>query len=68
MNGVPCCKWIGHDENARPVSSYGAGHFVKTVHNGIGYADMQLLAEAYHLMKELLEFGAEEIAEVLNTK
>lgn len=62
---MPCCTWIGHDTRGQPVSSYGAGHFVKTIHNGIGYADMQLLAEAYHLMKELLEFDAEEIAKVI---
>ncbi len=40
----PCCAWIGPD---------GAGHFVKMVHNGIEYADMQLIAEAYHLMKNM---------------
>ena len=42
-NGVPCCDWVGEN---------GAGHFVKMVHNGIEYGDMQIIAEAYHLMKE----------------
>lgn len=41
-DGTPCCDWVGRD---------GAGHFVKTVHNGIEYGDMQLISEAYHLMK-----------------
>ncbi len=41
-DGTPCCDWVGED---------GAGHFVKMVHNGIEYGDMQLIAEAYHLMK-----------------
>jgi 6-phosphogluconate dehydrogenase len=40
--GEPCCDWIGPD---------GAGHFVKMVHNGIEYADMQVIAEAYHLLR-----------------
>jgi 6-phosphogluconate dehydrogenase len=44
-DGVPCCDWVGSD---------GAGHFVKMVHNGIEYGDMQLIAESYHLMKSLL--------------
>ncbi|GAA4886715.1 decarboxylating NADP(+)-dependent phosphogluconate dehydrogenase [Ferrimonas pelagia] len=42
VDGVPCCDWVGTD---------GAGHFVKMVHNGIEYGDMQLIAEAYHFMK-----------------
>ena len=41
----PCCDWVGEE---------GAGHFVKMVHNGIEYGDMQLIAEAYHLMKDVL--------------
>ncbi len=41
VDGVPCCDWVGAD---------GAGHYVKMVHNGIEYGDMQLIAEAYHLM------------------
>lgn len=43
-DGSPCCDWVG---------SGGAGHFVKMVHNGIEYGDMQLIAEAYHLLKLL---------------
>ena len=50
-NGVPCCDWVGED---------GAGHFVKMVHNGIEYGDMQIINEAYHLMKELLGMDAFE--------
>jgi 6-phosphogluconate dehydrogenase len=42
-DGSPCCDWVGEN---------GAGHFVKMVHNGIEYGDMQLICEAYHLMKE----------------
>lgn len=64
MDGKPCCAWIGEDVAGNPMSSKGAGHFVKTVHNGIGYADMQLLAEAYHLMKDLLRMSPPDIAEV----
>ena len=48
-DGAPCCEWVGSD---------GAGHFVKMVHNGIEYGDMQLLCEAYQLMKELLGMDA----------
>lgn len=44
-DGTPCCDWIGEN---------GAGHFVKMVHNGIEYGDMQIIAEAYQLMKDLL--------------
>ncbi len=47
--GVPCCDWVGEN---------GAGHFVKMVHNGIEYGDMQIINEAYHLMKELLGMDA----------
>ena len=53
--GVPCCDWVGED---------GAGHFVKMVHNGIEYGDMQLINEAYHLMKDLLGMDAFEQHEV----
>jgi 6-phosphogluconate dehydrogenase len=42
-DGEPCCDWVGSD---------GAGHYVKMVHNGIEYGDMQLLAEAYHLLRD----------------
>ncbi len=41
-DGSPCCDWVGPE---------GAGHFVKMVHNGIEYGDMQLICEAYHLMR-----------------
>jgi 6-phosphogluconate dehydrogenase len=44
-DGTPCCDWVGEN---------GAGHFVKMVHNGIEYGDMQLIAEAYFMMKQLL--------------
>ncbi|NLN65177.1 MAG: decarboxylating NADP(+)-dependent phosphogluconate dehydrogenase [Clostridiaceae bacterium] len=54
-DGSPCCDWVGED---------GAGHFVKMVHNGIEYGDMQLICEAYHLMKDLLGMSADEMHEV----
>ncbi|XP_046456401.1 6-phosphogluconate dehydrogenase, decarboxylating-like isoform X1 [Daphnia pulex] len=65
-DGKPCCSWIGLDISGNPTSSEGAGHFVKTVHNGIGYADMQLLAEAYHLMRDVLNMDLTEIAEAFD--
>jgi len=52
---TPCCDWVGED---------GAGHFVKMVHNGIEYGDMQLITEAYQIMKELLGMSADEMHEV----
>lgn len=54
-DGTPCCDWVGDD---------GAGHFVKMVHNGIEYGDMQLICEAYHLMKDYLGMSADEMHEV----
>ncbi len=54
-DGSPCCNWVGSD---------GAGHFVKMVHNGIEYGDMQIISESYHLMKLLLGMSADEIYEV----
>jgi 6-phosphogluconate dehydrogenase len=54
-DGTPCCDWVGSD---------GAGHFVKMVHNGIEYGDMQLICEAYQIMKELLGLTAGEMHEV----
>jgi 6-phosphogluconate dehydrogenase len=54
-DGTPCCDWVGKD---------GAGHFVKMVHNGIEYGDMQLISEAYNLMKNLLGMSADEMHEV----
>ena len=53
--GAPCCDWVG---------SNGAGHFVKMVHNGIEYGDMQLICEAYFLMREFLGMTADEMHEV----
>lgn len=55
-NGVPCCDWVGEN---------GAGHFVKMVHNGIEYGDMQIIAEAYHLMKEGLGMSNDDMSTVL---
>ncbi|MCU4164781.1 decarboxylating NADP(+)-dependent phosphogluconate dehydrogenase [Carboxylicivirga caseinilyticus] len=54
-DGSPCCDWVGED---------GAGHFVKMVHNGIEYGDMQLITEAYQIMKDLLGMSADEMHEV----
>lgn len=51
----PCVQYIGSD---------GAGHFVKMVHNGIEYADMQFIAEAYHILKEIGGLGPEALSEV----
>ena len=51
----PCCDWVGEN---------GAGHFVKMVHNGIEYGDMQIICEAYQMMKELLGMSADEMHEV----
>jgi 6-phosphogluconate dehydrogenase len=50
--GEPCCEWMGSD---------GAGHYVKMTHNGIEYGDMQLISEAYQLMKEGLNMSNEEM-------
>ncbi len=54
-DGTPCCDWVGEN---------GAGHFVKMVHNGIEYGDMQLISEAYQIMKDLLGMSYEEMHEV----
>jgi len=54
-DGSPCCDWVGEG---------GAGHFVKMVHNGIEYGDMQLICEAYHLMKDVLGMTPDEMHEV----
>lgn len=51
-DGTPCCDWVGEN---------GAGHFVKMVHNGIEYGDMQLITEAYQIMKDLLCMTADEM-------
>ena len=55
VDGVPCCTYVGPG---------GAGHFVKMVHNGIEYADMQLIAEAYDLLRQGLDASAAEIGEI----
>src|SRR5271163_240986 len=54
-DGTPCCDWVGEN---------GAGHFVKMVHNGIEYGDMELICEAYQLMKDGLGMTAAEMQEV----
>jgi 6-phosphogluconate dehydrogenase len=54
-DGSPCCDWVGEG---------GAGHYVKMVHNGIEYGDMQLICEAYHLMKTGLGLSADQMHEV----
>jgi 6-phosphogluconate dehydrogenase len=51
-DGSPCCDWVGEN---------GAGHFVKMVHNGIEYGDMQLICEAYQIMRDLLNMRADEM-------
>jgi 6-phosphogluconate dehydrogenase len=56
-NDVPCCEWVG---------PRGAGHYVKMVHNGIEYGDMQLICEAYFLMKETLGLSNEELYDVFD--
>ncbi|MBR5986125.1 MAG: decarboxylating NADP(+)-dependent phosphogluconate dehydrogenase, partial [Clostridia bacterium] len=55
VNGEPCCDWVGEN---------GAGHFVKMVHNGIEYGDMELICEAYQLMKDALGMTPDEMHEV----
>lgn len=54
-DGAPCCDWVGDG---------GAGHFVKMVHNGIEYGDMQLICEVYQIMKVLLNLSADEMHEI----
>ena len=54
-DGTPCCDWVGEG---------GAGHFVKMVHNGIEYGDMQIICEAYQIMKELLGLSVDEMHDV----
>jgi 6-phosphogluconate dehydrogenase len=53
--GEPCCDWVGEN---------GAGHYVKMVHNGIEYGDMQLIAEAYHLLKEGIGLSNDEMGSI----
>ncbi|MGN1094776.1 MAG: decarboxylating NADP(+)-dependent phosphogluconate dehydrogenase, partial [Eubacteriales bacterium] len=54
-DGSPCCDWVGEN---------GAGHFVKMVHNGIEYGDMQLICEAYQFMRDYLGMSADEMHDV----
>ncbi len=54
-DGSPCCEWVGDN---------GAGHYVKMVHNGIEYGDMQMICEAYNLMKSIVGMSATEMHEV----
>jgi 6-phosphogluconate dehydrogenase len=54
-DGTPCCDWVGED---------GAGHYVKMVHNGIEYGDMQLICEAYDLLQHGLGLKADDLAQV----
>ena len=54
-DGTPCCDWLGEE---------GAGHFVKMVHNGIEYGDIQLICEVYDLMRSSLEMSPDEISDV----
>jgi 6-phosphogluconate dehydrogenase len=55
VDGEPCCRYMGPD---------GAGHYVKMVHNGIEYGDIQLICEAYAILKDILEMQAPELADV----
>ncbi|MCP4694266.1 MAG: decarboxylating NADP(+)-dependent phosphogluconate dehydrogenase, partial [Desulfobacterales bacterium] len=54
-DGAPCCEWMGEG---------GAGHFVKMVHNGIEYGDMQLICESYQIMRVLLKMSGDEMRDV----
>ncbi len=54
-DGTPCCDWVGEE---------GAGHYVKMVHNGIEYGDIQLICEAYQLLKDSLRYTPDQLAEV----
>jgi 6-phosphogluconate dehydrogenase len=54
-DGVPCCDWVGNE---------GAGHFVKMIHNGIEYGDMQMISEAYFLMEQLMGLDVDEMADI----
>jgi len=58
VDGLPCCEWVGGD---------GAGHYVKMVHNGIEYGDMQLICEAYQLLSEGLGLTAAELHDIFSS-
>jgi 6-phosphogluconate dehydrogenase len=55
VDGEPCCRYMGPD---------GAGHYVKMVHNGIEYGDIQLICEAYAILKDILEMDAAQLADI----
>ena len=55
VDGEPCCEWVGEN---------GAGHYVKMVHNGIEYGDIQIICEAYHLLSEGLNLSADEMHKI----
>src|SRR5207302_305640 len=55
VDGEPCCRYMGPN---------GAGHYVKMVHNGIEYGDIQLICESYAILKDILEMDAAQLAEV----
>lgn len=57
VDGKPCCQWVGDG---------GSGHFVKMVHNGIEYGDMQLICEAYHLLESALGLKSEELRDIFD--
>lgn len=57
VDGDVCCQWVGEG---------GAGHYVKMVHNGIEYGDMQLICEAFHLLREVLQLEVSELAEIFS--
>ena len=56
-DGSPCCDWVGQD---------GAGHYVKMVHNGIEYGDMQMIAESYDLLRQVLGIEPREMSDIFN--
>ena len=57
-DGQPCAKWMGEE---------GAGHFVKTIHNGIEYADMQMIAEIYGIMRDGMQLDAQECSKIFES-
>uniref|UniRef100_A0A5S6Q6X0 6-phosphogluconate dehydrogenase, decarboxylating n=1 Tax=Trichuris muris TaxID=70415 RepID=A0A5S6Q6X0_TRIMR len=57
VDGEPCCQWVGSD---------GAGHYVKMVHNGIEYGDMQLISEAYHFLRDALNVSHDEMVNIFD--
>lgn len=57
-DGAPCCNWVGGG---------GSGHFVKMIHNGIEYGDMQLISEAYFIMKKVLNYDNDHMADIFAT-